>query len=59
MQVFTVYYKAVEDKGAWESEDVFEQSVVVLEGLRAHTNYTVRVSIRCSGAVDEVLTSCG
>ncbi len=44
-----MYYKAVEDKGVWETEDVFEQSVVVLDGLRAHTNYTVRVSAHEQG----------
>ena len=42
-QIFTVHHKAVGEKGGWESKTVFEQSVVVLEGFRAHTNYTIRV----------------
>ena len=43
LQIFTVHHKAVNEKGGWESKTVFEQSVVVLEGFRAHTNYTVKV----------------
>ena len=43
LQIFTVHHKAVNENGGWESKTVFEQSVVVLEGFRAHTNYTVKV----------------
>ena len=37
----------------WESKTVFEQKVVVLEGFRAHTNYTIKVITSYSFTVAE------